>query len=117
MAVSPLGVEPGPDERGETLDALLWSFAPERDGAPPPASGHDLAAATPESTAMAKELKRRGFRLVGPTTAHSLMEAAGLVNDHLRGLRIPARCGFRTRWRPVTPDWSAPAPAAQACSI
>jgi DNA-3-methyladenine glycosylase I len=75
-------------ERGETLDGLLWSFAPERDGVPP-ASGHDLAATTPESTAMAKELKRRGFRFVGPTTAHSLMEAAGLVNDHLAG------CEFR----------------------
>jgi DNA-3-methyladenine glycosylase I len=76
-------------EGGETLDELLWSFAPERDGAPAPRSGHDLAAATPESTAMAKELKRHGFRFVGPTTAYSLMEAAGLVNDHLAG------CEFR----------------------
>jgi len=76
-------------ERGETLDALLWSFAPERGGARPPASGHDLAATTPESTAMAQELKRRGFRFVGPTTAYSLMQAAGLVNDHLDG------CEFR----------------------
>ena len=72
-------------EEGETLDELLWSFAPERDGAVPPASGDDLAPATPESTAMAKELKRRGFRFVGPTTAYSLMQAAGLVNDHLAG--------------------------------
>ena len=42
-----------------------------------------------ESKAMAKELKRRGFRFVGPTTAYSLMQAAGLVNDHLAG------CEFR----------------------
>lgn len=76
-------------ERGETLDALLWSFAPERDGARAPASGHDLASKTPESTAIAKELKRRGFRFVGPTTAYWLMQAAGLANDHLDG------CGFR----------------------
>jgi DNA-3-methyladenine glycosylase I len=76
-------------ERGETLDALLWSFAPERDRARPPASGHDLPAKTPQSTAMAKELRRRGFRFVGPTTAYSLMQAAGLVNDHLDG------CEFR----------------------
>jgi DNA-3-methyladenine glycosylase I len=76
-------------ERGETLGALRWSFAPERDGASPPASGHDLAATTPESKAMAKELRRRGFRFVGPTTAYSTMEAAGLVNDHLDG------CEFR----------------------
>jgi DNA-3-methyladenine glycosylase I len=76
-------------QQGETLEGVLWSFAPERDSAPPPSSGHDLASTTPESTAMAKELKRRGFRFVGPTTAYSLMEAAGLVNDHLDG------CEFR----------------------
>lgn len=76
-------------EESETLDALLWGFAPARDGASPPKSGHDLAATTPESRALAKELKRRGFRFVGPTTAYSLMEAAGLVNDHLDG------CAFR----------------------
>ena len=40
---------------------------------------------TPESTALAKELKRRGFRFVGPTTAYALMQACGLVNDHLEG--------------------------------
>jgi DNA-3-methyladenine glycosylase I len=74
---------------GESLDELLWRFAPDRDGARPPAGGEDLAALTPESTAMAKELKRRGFRFVGPTTAYSLMQAAGLVNDHLAG------CEFR----------------------
>jgi DNA-3-methyladenine glycosylase I len=75
-------------ERGETLDALLWAFAPERDGAGPPASGHDVPASTPESKAMAKELKRRGFRFVGPTTAYALMQAAGLVNDHLKGCEL-----------------------------
>jgi DNA-3-methyladenine glycosylase I len=76
-------------ERGESLAALLWSFAPTGDGAGPPSTGHDLVAATPESMAMAKELKRRGFRFVGPTTAYALMQAAGLVNDHLSG------CEFR----------------------
>jgi DNA-3-methyladenine glycosylase I len=74
---------------GESLDRLLWSFAPEPDGAAAPASGHEVPAATAESTAMAKELKRRGFRLIGPTTAYALMQAAGLVNDHLDG------CEFR----------------------
>ena len=80
-------------EAGDALDALLWRFAPERDGRPAPASGHDLAPATAESTALAKELKRCGFRFVGPTTAYSLMQAAGLVNDHLDG------CEFRDPWR------------------
>jgi DNA-3-methyladenine glycosylase I len=75
-------------ERGETLDALLWAFAPERDGAAPPASGHEVPASTPESKAMAKELKRRGFRFVGPTTAYALMQAAGMVNDHLEGCEL-----------------------------
>src|ERR671917_2762163 len=77
-------------ERGETLDALLCAFAPERDGAAPPASGHEVPASTPESKAMAKGLKRRGFRFVGPTTAYALMQAAGMVNDHLEG------CEFRS---------------------
>ena len=68
---------------GESLAELLWSFAPgER---PAPRSPADVPAVTPESTAMAKELKRRGFRFVGPTTAYALMQACGLVNDHLDG--------------------------------
>ena len=80
---------------GETLDELLWGFAPDRDALPPPRSGHEVASVTDESKAMAKELKRRGFRFVGPTTAYSLMQAAGLVNDHLAGceFRDPDRAG------------------------
>ena len=70
-----------------TLAELLWRFAPEQAAAP--AGRHDLPSVTPESEAMAKELKRRGFRFVGPTVAYSLMQAAGLVNDHLAG------CAFR----------------------
>ncbi|MFC1417419.1 DNA-3-methyladenine glycosylase I [Streptacidiphilus cavernicola] len=65
-----------------TLDALVWSFAPAKPGRAPRALG-DVPAVTPESTALAKELKRRGFRFVGPTTAYALMQACGLVNDHL----------------------------------
>ncbi len=73
---------------GETLDGLLWGFAPEPGSAPAPVSGHEIPAKTPESQAMAKELKRRGFRFVGPTTAYALMQAAGLVNDHLAGCEL-----------------------------
>lgn len=67
----------------ESLTDLLWSFAPA--ATPAPTSYEQVPAVTPESTAMAKELKRRGFRFVGPTTAYALMQATGMVNDHLRG--------------------------------
>lgn len=67
------------------LDDLLWSFAPDSDGRPRPHTLGDVAAVTPESTAMAKELKRRGFSFVGPTTCYALMQATGMVDDHLVG--------------------------------
>ncbi len=71
-------------EAGETLRELLWSFAPEP--APPaPATLADMPASTPQSKALARELKRRGFRFVGPTTAYALMQATGIVNDHVAG--------------------------------
>lgn len=75
-------------EAGVDLAELLWSFAP-----PPrqrPASLADVPAVTPESTAMAKELKRRGFRFVGPTTAYALMQATGMVDDHTANCWVPA---------------------------
>ncbi|SFD57182.1 DNA-3-methyladenine glycosylase I [Streptomyces aidingensis] len=64
------------------LTELIWSFAPERPG-PPPRTPADVPAVTPQSTALSKALKKRGFRFVGPTTAYALMQACGLVNDHL----------------------------------
>ena len=70
------------------LAALLWSFAP-----PPrkrrPKSFAEVPAITPESLAMAKELKRRAFRFVGPTTAYALMQATGMVDDHVAGCWVP----------------------------
>nr|WP_208885342.1 DNA-3-methyladenine glycosylase I [Streptomyces armeniacus] len=65
------------------LDALIWSFAPDPDGRPAPRTLTDVPAITPESTAMSKALKKLGFRFVGPTTAYALMQACGLVDDHL----------------------------------
>ncbi len=67
------------------LDELLWGFAPDLQDRPAPATLADVPAVTAESAAMAKALKRRGFRFVGPTTAYALMQAAGLVDDHLVG--------------------------------
>ena len=72
----------------DDLDALIWSFAPP--DRPAPRSYADIPAVTPESTALAKELKRRGFRFVGPTTAYAGMQACGLVDDHLEGCHARA---------------------------
>ena len=68
----------------ESLAELIWSFAP-RGRRRAPRSLDDLPAVTPESTALSKELKKRGFRFVGPTTAYATMQACGLVNDHIAG--------------------------------
>jgi DNA-3-methyladenine glycosylase I len=69
-------------ELPDGLSELLWSFAPD-DGRPRPATVADVPATSPESVAMAKELKRRGFAFVGPTTAYALMQATGMVDDHV----------------------------------
>lgn len=66
-------------EPGE-FSALLWSFAPERPG--PRTDDEEIPAITPESTALSRELRRRGFKFVGPTTMYALMQAVGMVNDH-----------------------------------
>jgi len=67
---------------GGTLRELLWSYAPAT--TPPPVDDlYALPAVTAESTALSKDLKKRGFRFVGPTTAYAAMQACGIVNDHL----------------------------------
>ncbi|HZD67452.1 MAG TPA: DNA-3-methyladenine glycosylase I [Actinomycetes bacterium] len=71
-----------------TLDELVWAHAPAP--RPAPASRRELPASTPESVALAGELKRRGFRFVGATTVYALMQACGVVNDHLAGCLIRA---------------------------
>ena len=71
------------------LGELLWSFAPDP-RRPRPADFASVPAVTPESTAMAKELKRRGFKFVGPTTAYALMQATGMVDDHVASCWVPA---------------------------
>ena len=74
---------------GESLADLIWSYAPSgRRRAP--RSLEELPALTPESTALSKDLKKRGFRFVGPTTAYAMMQACGLVNDHMAGCWVRA---------------------------
>ena len=65
----------------EGLAALAWRHADPN--APAPQTSADVPASTPGSKALARELKKRGFRFVGPTTAYALMQACGLVDDHL----------------------------------
>jgi DNA-3-methyladenine glycosylase I len=74
-----------------SLAALIWSFEPDR-SRPAPETMGDIASVTPESTALAKELKRRGFRFVGPTTAYAAMQSLGVVDDHLAGCHSRVAC-------------------------
>jgi len=80
-------------EAGRSLDEVLWTFVDGR-----PVINHwqaldQLPAETPASKAMSKELKRLGFRFVGPTVMYSLMQATGMVNDHLLSCQRHAELG------------------------
>jgi DNA-3-methyladenine glycosylase I len=68
------------------LSDLLWSFAPAP--RPRPATSADVPSTSPESAALARDLKRRGFRFIGPTTAYALMQATGMVDDHIRDCAV-----------------------------
>jgi DNA-3-methyladenine glycosylase I len=74
-------------EAGAPLQDVVWRHRPKKRKAV--ASIYDLPATTPESDALSKELKRAGFRFVGPTTVYASMQACGVVNDHI------ARCFVR----------------------
>jgi DNA-3-methyladenine glycosylase I len=65
-----------------SFDTYIWQFAPDGRG-PRPRSLADIPATTPESDAMSKDLKRRGFRFVGSTICYAFMQSAGLVDDHV----------------------------------
>ncbi|MEU2182166.1 DNA-3-methyladenine glycosylase I [Streptomyces thermolilacinus] len=95
-------------EPGE-LDRLIWSHAPDPATRPAPRTLADVPAVTPGSTALAKALKQRGIRFVGPTTAYALMQACGLVDDHLAG--CVARTPRQAPTAPAGPAAKSPAPA------
>lgn len=73
-----------------SLDAFVWRFRPSDADRPDPVTWEAVSSmtVTAESTALSKELKRRGWRFVGPTTAYAFMQAMGLVNDHVEGCVI-----------------------------
>jgi DNA-3-methyladenine glycosylase I len=70
-------------EQGSSLDRLLWSFVDGRPRINRRRSLADIPAITPEAEALSGELKRRGFRFIGPTVVYAHMQATGMVNDHL----------------------------------
>ena len=80
-----------------SLAALVWRYEPE----PRPAAGSlaELPATTAESTALSKELRRRGFRFVGPTTVYAAMQSLGVVNDHLADCHVRAAVEAERRAR------------------
>ena len=69
------------------LSDLLWSYAPPP--RPRPRTLSEVPSMSRESQAMAKDLKKRGFRFVGPTTAYALMQATGMVDDHIESCWVP----------------------------
>jgi DNA-3-methyladenine glycosylase I len=78
-----------------SLAAFVWRFEPDR------AAGPSREAQTAESRALAKELKRRGWTFVGPTTVYAFMQAMGLVNDHAEGCEARKRAeDARRRFAP-----------------
>ncbi|MHA7648262.1 DNA-3-methyladenine glycosylase I [Mycobacterium sp. ML4] len=79
----------------QDLSDLLWSFAPP--ARPRFADLTEIPSTSPESEAMARELKRRGFRFVGPTTAYALMQATGMVDDHIRACWVRPKASRRAR--------------------
>ncbi|MGH3912116.1 MAG: DNA-3-methyladenine glycosylase I [Pseudonocardiaceae bacterium] len=72
-------------ELGQDFDVLLWSFAPDPAGRLAPRTLAEVPTRTRESEAMARLLRGRGFTFVGPVTCHALMQATGMVDDHLAG--------------------------------
>jgi DNA-3-methyladenine glycosylase I len=81
------------DETGSLTD-FIWRYAPDvpfgRDGESIHASG--VPSISPSATALSKELKKRGWKFVGPTTVYSFMQSMGLVNDHVDGCHVRSAC-------------------------
>jgi DNA-3-methyladenine glycosylase I len=75
-------------DEGGSLSELIWSYRERRARAP--RTRADLLPITDASTALSKELAKRGFRFVGPTTVYATMQACGLVNDHIAGCCVRA---------------------------
>ena len=76
------------EKGGTSLEEVVWAHRAKAKR--PPKTLRDLPATTPESVALSKELKRNGFRFVGPTTVYAAMQACGVVNDHIAACYVRA---------------------------
>ena len=96
-------------EEAGSLAAFVWRFEPDASQRPRRITWSVLRrmATTPASVALSKELKRRGWRFVGPTTVQAFMQAMGLVNDHVEGCAIRRECA-RARADFAAPSSSRP---------
>jgi DNA-3-methyladenine glycosylase I len=90
-AIANAGAAAAMQRAGESLAELVWSFRPAP--VPPAREPGELPGLTAESKALARELKARGFRFLGPTTVYSTMQACGIVNDHLAGCFVRDEVG------------------------
>ena len=88
-------------DRGVSLGGLVWRYEPCP--RPTPRSGGDVPASTPESVGLSGELRKSGFRFVGPTTVYAAMQALGVVNDHLVGCHF-AEVSAAARRQFLPPD-------------
>lgn len=98
-----------------SLAVLVWSHEPSRRGRDAPERLGDLPSTTPESTTLSKDLRRHGFRFIGPTTAYAAMQSLGLVNDHLKSCHVQTSCDrdrrAMVRPAPTTANRPSPFPA------
>jgi DNA-3-methyladenine glycosylase I len=82
------------EQQGTALSDFLWSYAPRvpfgQTG--PIEGGYPIASTSPEATQLSKDLKRQGWKFVGPTTMYSMMQSVGMVNDHVEGCFVRDHC-------------------------
>jgi DNA-3-methyladenine glycosylase I len=90
-------------QQGGSLAAFVWRYEPDAKRL----VNRPVAASSPESLALSKALKKRGWKFVGPTTVYAFMQAAGLVNDHVQDCVIRSKAA-RARKRFATPVSNAP---------
>jgi DNA-3-methyladenine glycosylase I len=94
-------------DREGSLAAFIWRYEPD----PADLPGPQTVSTSPASAALSKDLRKQGWKFVGPTTVYAFMQAMGLINDHVDGCVIRARAeservAFTRPGAAVTPDWS-----------